>query len=75
MSSEKWWTASAIDYIETSIGLRGAHDTIDLWFGSRQQTTCAHGIVAGSPGSGKSVFLHVLICGLAARYSPEELQL
>ena len=72
---EKWWSQSSIDYIETSIGLRGAHDTIDLWFGSRQQTTCAHGIIAGSPGSGKSVFLHVLICGLAARYSPEELRM
>ena len=72
---DRWWSESAEDYIETSIGLRGAHDTIDLWFGARQQTTCAHGIVAGSPGSGKSVFLHVLICGLAARYSPEELRL
>lgn len=70
---ELWWQESAVECIQAPVGLRGAHQTIDVWFGARQQTACAHGIVAGTPGSGKSIFLHVLIGGLAARYSPEEL--
>jgi S-DNA-T family DNA segregation ATPase FtsK/SpoIIIE len=70
---DKWWQESATECIHVPVGLRGAHQTIDVWFGARQQTNCAHGIVAGTTGSGKSIFLHVLIGGLAARYSPEEL--
>lgn len=70
---DKWWQESATECIQVPVGLRGAHQTIDVWFGARQQTNCAHGIVAGTTGSGKSIFLHVLIGGLAARYSPEEL--
>jgi S-DNA-T family DNA segregation ATPase FtsK/SpoIIIE len=71
---EQWWTQSSVETIETAIGMRGAHDTINLWFGEKSQKTVSHGIVAGATGSGKSVFLHVLISGLAARYSPEELK-
>ncbi len=34
-----------------------------------------HYLIAGATGSGKSVCLHVMICSLLIRYSPEELKL
>ena len=34
-----------------------------------------HYLIAGATGSGKSVCLHVMICSLLLRYSPEELKL
>ena len=56
--------------IETPVG-----DGLRLWFGENQdQRPCAHGMLAGQTGSGKSVLLHVMIAGLAARYSPAELR-
>lgn len=36
---------------------------------------CPHLLVAGTTGSGKSVFLHALICQLLTQYSPDELRL
>jgi len=56
--------------IETPVG-----DGLKLWFGENQEgRPCAHGMLAGQTGSGKSVLLHVMITGLAARYSPAEIR-
>ena len=39
------------------------------------KSSCAHALVVGASGSGKSSFFHALILSLCARYSPEELEL
>jgi DNA segregation ATPase FtsK/SpoIIIE, S-DNA-T family len=57
--------------VGTTVGER-----LSIWFGENQdRKPCMHGMMAGQSGSGKSSLLHVLITGLAARYSPDELQL
>ena len=62
---------SARDLIETPVG-----DRLRFWFGEeRDGRPCAHGTLAGQTGSGKSSLLHVIITGLAARYSPDELRM
>jgi len=69
------WTESSRDHISTPIGLRGGHDAVSVWFGAKDGRTCAHGMLAGMPGSGKSTLYHVMIMGMATRYSPDELKL
>lgn len=69
------WKGSSQDLISTAIGLRGGHDVVETWFGARDGRTCAHGMLAGMPGSGKSTLYHVLIMGLSCTYSPQELRL
>ena len=44
----------------------------DVW---RQLSDFPHLLVAGTTGSGKSVFLHGLVCSLVARHSPEDVKL
>ena len=57
--------------VETAIGER-----LKIWLGVDDEgMPSSHAIIAGQVGSGKSSLLHVLITGLAARYSPRELQL
>lgn len=73
---EEWWQASSNRIIETSIGARGGGDRLNLWFGVNSNgQPCAHGILGAMTGSGKSNLYHVLICGLAIRYSPQELRM
>jgi S-DNA-T family DNA segregation ATPase FtsK/SpoIIIE len=69
------WRESSQQAISTPIGLRGGHDVVETWFGARDGRTCAHGMLAGMPGSGKSTLYHVLIMGLTSRYSPKELRM
>jgi len=64
------WGETSKEYIETPVG-----SNLSVWFGQKDGKNCAHAALAGSTGSGKSNFLHVLISGLALRYSPHELQL
>ena len=71
----QWWTGEVSHYIETSIGLGRGGNRINIWFGEKDGRLCSHGILTGSTGSGKSNLFHVLICGLATRYSPEDLHL
>lgn len=65
------FSESAAAFVETPIGER-----LRVWFGEKDADgkQSAHGMVAGQTGSGKSFLLHVMITGLAARYSPEELR-
>jgi len=65
----KFFAESSTRKMETPMGER-----LRFWFGDDQNRTCAHAMIAGQSGSGKSVLLHVLITGLAARYSPAELR-
>ncbi len=73
--TSEWWKQSSQKEIATPIGLRGATDPAEVWFGQRQSSTCAHGMLAGMSGAGKSTLYHGLILGLAVRYSPAELQM
>lgn len=70
-----WWQAKSDLCVTTPIGLRGASDAAEVWFGVRQDRTCVHGMLAAMPGAGKSTLYHVLILGLAVRYPCEELRL
>ncbi len=66
------WTASSAQGIEAPLGPAGARTLLHLSLGQGTQQHC---LVAGQTGSGKTNLLHVLIIGLALRYSPEELEL
>ena len=67
----KWFSESSARMIETPVG-----EGLRIWFGdNRDGKPCAHGMLAGQTGSGKSFLLHVIITGFAARYSPDELRL
>jgi DNA segregation ATPase FtsK/SpoIIIE, S-DNA-T family len=70
------WTGSAARRIETPVGGGGANQTLNVWFGVNDEgRPCAHGMLGGMPGSGKSNLYHVLILGLAVRYAPDELRM
>jgi S-DNA-T family DNA segregation ATPase FtsK/SpoIIIE len=61
---------TAARWIETPVGER-----LRFWFGQNSSgQSCAHAMLAGQVGSGKSYLLHVLITGLATRYAPNELR-
>lgn len=72
----EWWTKNSDIIIETPIGIVGNGEPLDMWFGvNKDNQPCAHGMLGAMTGSGKSNLYHVLITGLATRYSPKELQL
>ena len=62
---------SASKRVETPIGER-----LRVWLGEDDDGfPSSHAIIAGQVGSGKSSLLHVLITGLATRYTADEMQL
>jgi hypothetical protein len=64
-------TETAQDRVQTPVGER-----LRFWLGEDENgKPSAHAMIAGQTGSGKSSALHVIITGLAARYSPDELQM
>ena len=64
------YSENSIRRVETPTGER-----LRFWFGREDDgRPCAHAMLAGQVGSGKSYLLHVLITGLAARYGPGELR-
>jgi DNA segregation ATPase FtsK/SpoIIIE, S-DNA-T family len=72
----RWWQESSAQRLEADVGWASGESRIKVWFGETEQgALCSHGLVAGSTGSGKSMFLHSLIAGLATRYGPDELNL
>jgi len=76
IAASEWWQGNASRVIETPIGLRGGDKQLNVWFGVNSQgQPCAHGMLGAMTGAGKSNFYHVLINGLAVRYSPQELRL
>ncbi|PXY02538.1 DNA translocase FtsK [Marinifilum breve] len=78
LEKDNWWLEKAIENIETPIGRSGSSDKLNIWFGAKQSEggrPCAHGMLAAMTGSGKSNLYHVLILGLAIRYSPAELSM
>lgn len=64
------WKDSSAEDLCVPIGLSGA---------KKQEITFGHGtnqhcLIAGKTGSGKSNLIHIIICNLALKYSPEELE-
>ena len=68
------WANSSKEIIETPIGDANGK-TMSIWFGTKDGNNCSHGMLAATTGAGKSNFYHVLILGLARRYSPKELRM
>jgi S-DNA-T family DNA segregation ATPase FtsK/SpoIIIE len=76
LPEEQWWSGSSIRTVEAPIGVNGNGSRLGLWFGvNPDNRPCAHGMLGAMTGAGKSNLYHVLISGLAVRYSPEELRL
>jgi len=68
---ETMMSESSAERIETMVGER-----LNILFGKDHSSgEVSHGVIAGQVGSGKSHLLHVIISGLASRYSPKELKL
>lgn len=68
---EQFFGGDSTTRIETPVGER-----LKIWFGEQDNgRPSAHAMLAGQIGSGKSTLMHVLITGLASRYSPDELLL
>jgi S-DNA-T family DNA segregation ATPase FtsK/SpoIIIE len=71
-----WWKEDASRMVSAPVGASGRERKLTIWFGvNRDGRPCAHGVLGAMPGSGKSNLYHVLICGLATRYRPDELNL
>jgi S-DNA-T family DNA segregation ATPase FtsK/SpoIIIE len=76
LPEDGWWGESSTKTIESPIGVNGNGSRLGLWFGvNADNRPCAHGMLGAMTGAGKSNLYHVLISGLAVRYSPEELRL
>lgn len=65
------WSLSADTSLKTIIGLTFAGKTHVIEFGDET----VHGLIGGRTGSGKTVLIHDLICGLIQAYHPNELEL
>jgi S-DNA-T family DNA segregation ATPase FtsK/SpoIIIE len=72
---KNWWTYQSSKIISTPVGTKSATEALEIWFGENEENRpCVHGMLGAMPGSGKSNLFHVLITGLAVRYSPQELR-
>ncbi|MDE5561672.1 MAG: hypothetical protein K2J00_07750, partial [Bacteroidaceae bacterium] len=69
----EWWSSCSANRVEIPFGISGNNDLATLSI--TQQSGQNSAVVVGIPGSGKSVFLHTIICNVAMKYSPEELEL
>ena len=74
LSEGQWWQENSNEMISTRVGAMGANGWLDVWLGETDRGVVAHGVLGGATGSGKSNLYHVLILGLALRYSPSELR-
>ena len=63
------WSQPSTDEISVPIGKDDHGNVVAFTFNDNVSS----GLLAGIPGSGKSVLLHVIIQGLSHRYSPEEI--
>lgn len=67
---ERWEPRRRADRLELPLGIDHDGAIVSVDFGS-----CAHLLVAGQTGSGKSKALETLICGGATLFSPDRLRL
>jgi hypothetical protein len=70
LPGERWWSASSAAGVRAPVGFRdGLPVELALCDAS------PHALVGGPSGSGKTNFLFAMIGSMAARYSPDELEL
>lgn len=65
------WSASSIDGLEAPVGWDDTGDPVNIRVGDDNP----HALIGGKTGGGKTNLIHVIICSLCHRYSPEELQI
>lgn len=68
----RWWRASSVDGLRVPLGVAESGDVYEFEIG---RALVHHGLIGGTPGSGKSTALHVLITMLCTHYSPQDLEL
>jgi len=68
-----WWSFDSAKQIEIPFGV--GNDMLTKSLKITQESGQNTAVVIGIPGSGKSVFLHSLICSSAIKYSPDELRM
>lgn len=66
-----WWQGRSDNQISIPFGLTSDRQVAKLLITQKDAQNTA--LVIGKPGSGKSVFLHSVICNAIVNYSPEEL--
>lgn len=72
-AEDDWWTGKTARYAEIPFGL--TDDKMVAKLKITQESGQNSAVVIGIPGSGKSVFLHSVICNAIVNYSPDELNL
>ena len=72
-NQSEWWQRRSAKYIEIPFGMSEDRQIQKLKI--TQESGQNSAVVIGIPGSGKSVFLHALICNAAINYSPDELNM
>lgn len=65
------WSKTTIDELKAPVGFTFGGKLHEIEFNDQY----VHGLVGGRTGSGKTIFLHNVICGLSQLYPPDELQL
>lgn len=73
LDKSQWWSRRSARYIEVPFGISEDRQIQSLKI--TQESGQNSAVVIGIPGSGKSVFLHALICNAAVNYSPDELNM
>ncbi|MDE6278273.1 MAG: hypothetical protein K2M06_09240 [Muribaculaceae bacterium] len=68
-----WWSSESSRQIDIPFGIGNDMQIKSLKITQESGQNTA--VVIGIPGSGKSVFLHSLICSAAIKYSPDELRM
>ena len=69
---ENWWKGDSRHGLKIPLGTYGARQTQSFEIDEKLLNSA---LIIGKPGSGKSRLLHVLISGMATRYSPDEVSL
>ena len=71
-NKKMWWRGRSAEELSVPFGISNKH-VLELKITQEDAQNSA--VVIGVPGSGKSVFLHALICSAAVHYSPDELNM
>ena len=72
-TEDDWWSLSTAHHADIPFGLTDDKQIAKLKI--TQESGQNSAVVIGIPGSGKSVFLHSVICNAVVNYSPDELNL
>lgn len=65
------WSGSSREVLSATIGWDDSGNPVNFTIGKDNH----HTIIAGKTGGGKSNLIHVIICSLCHKYSPDELQI